>query len=135
MMAPGHRPDLHAAKTAGVLAQARDLIAAGKPHETVEIFDFNQGQKSTRVVESEIAISWFDPQGLAVMQNAAPKLSPDIPVLFIIGEKDNLHPKGKSLIYDKLPENPKSAYTVVPGGHKQTPIKGYPDIKEWLNRL
>ncbi len=135
MMAPGHRPDLHASKTASVLAQARDLVAAGKPHDTVEIMDFNQGKKSTRVVEAEIAISWFDPNGMAVMQNAAPKLSPDIPVLFILGEEDALLSVGKSLIYDKLPANPKSAYAVVPGGHMQTPIKGAGEIKAWLNHL
>lgn len=135
MMAPGHRPDLHAKKNYAALEKARELVAAGKPHDMVEVMDFNQGQKSSRDVEAEIAISWFGPEGMAVMQNAAPKLSPDIPVLFILGEEDPLLPDGKSLIYDKLPANPKSAYTVVPGGHKQTPIKGAGEIKDWLSHL
>jgi fermentation-respiration switch protein FrsA (DUF1100 family) len=69
-----------------------------------------------------VAISWFDPDGLAVMENAAPKLQPDTPVLFIIGEQDMLHPEGKSLIFEKLPQHPKNAYTVVPGGANKRQI-------------
>jgi fermentation-respiration switch protein FrsA (DUF1100 family) len=82
-----------------------------------------------------VAISWFDPDGLAVMENAAPKLQPDTPVLFIIGEQDMLHPEGKSLIFEKLPQHPKNAYTVVPGGHKATPTKGKSEIAAWLKGL
>lgn len=135
MMAPGHRPDTYEDQNAKALDKARALIAAGTPEEEVDIYDVNQGARISRSLDADVALSWFDPAGLAVMQNAAPKLQPDTPVLFIIGEKDRLHPTGESLIFAKLPAHARSAYTVVPGGHKATPMKGKSEIKDWLNSL
>ncbi|MDP6572382.1 MAG: alpha/beta hydrolase [Rhodospirillales bacterium] len=135
LMAPGHRPDLLASENEAALSKAKALIGKGDGNDEVRIFDVNQGRKITRSLEADVAVGFFDPGGLAVMQNAAPKVSPGTPVLWIIGEKDRLHPKGRSLIYDKIPDNPKSAYVVVPGGHRATPTKGAKKIKEWLDSL
>jgi pimeloyl-ACP methyl ester carboxylesterase len=135
MIAPGHRPDLYASSNAAALSKAKALIAKGDGDDKVQMFDKNQGKKITRSLEADVAVDFFDPGGLAVMQNAAPKLASGTPVLWIIGAKDPLHPKGRRLIYDKISTNPKSAYVVVPGGHKVTPIKGAEKIKAWLNGL
>ena len=135
MIAPGHRPDLLASDNEGALAKARALTGKGDGNDEVQIFDINQGSKITRSLKAVIAVGFFDPEGLAVMQNAAPKVSPGTPVFWIIGDQDRLHPTGRSLIYDKIPDNPKNAYVVVPGGHRATPTKGAKKIKEWLNSL
>ena len=135
MIAPGHRPDLLASGNEAALSKAKALIGKGDENDEVQIFDINQGREITRSLKAVVAVGFFDPEGLAVMQNAAPKVSPGTPVFWIIGEQDRLHPEGRSLIYDKIPDNPKNAYVVVPGGHKATPVKGAKKIKEWLNSL
>ena len=135
LIAPGHRPDLRASDNEAALAKAKALIGKGNGNDEVQIFDTNQGRKITRSLKADIAVGFYDPGGLAVMQNAAPKVSPGTPVLWIIGEQDRLHPEGRSLIYDKISDTSKNAYVVVPGGHRATPVKGAKKIKEWLNSL
>lgn len=135
MLAPGHRPDLRADDNFAAITKAKELVEAGKPDDDVEISDRNQGKDITRVLQADVALSWFDPDGLAVMQNAAPKVRPGTPVLFAIGQKDRLLPVGKDLIFDAIPANDKSAYIVVPGGHKVTPIKAKSQVADWLNTL
>jgi len=135
MIAPGHRPDRQAGKNAAALEKAKALIAAGKGDADVDITDVNQGNFISRTLDADIALSWFDPDGLAVMQNAARKLPEAIPVLFIIGRKDRLVEIGKRVIFNKLPAHANSAYTVVPGGHRVTPIKGKSQIAAWLRGL
>jgi len=135
MIAPGHRPDRQGRKNAAALDKAKALIAAGNPEDDVDIQDINQGRSISRTLDADIAVSWFDPDGLAVMQNAAAKLPEGTPVLFIIGEKDRLRATGESLIFSKLPAHSNSAYTVVPGGHRVTPMKGKSEIADWLRRL
>jgi pimeloyl-ACP methyl ester carboxylesterase len=132
MIAPGHRPDTYADLNTDALAKAKTLIAAGNPNDEVNVSDKNQGKRISRTLQADVAVSWFDPTGLAVMQNAALKVPPRTPVLFIIGEDDRLHPRGKTLIFDNLPAHSKSAYVVVHGGHKKTPIKGRAEITTWL---
>ena len=135
MIAAGHRPDLYAGKNTNAIANARAFIAAGNPAGKVKIFDKNQGKRIARSLDADVAVSWFDPASLAIMQNAAPRVQPGTPVLFIIGDHDGLHPGGKSLIFEKLPQHPKNAYTVVRGGHKATPTIGKSEITAWLRAL
>jgi len=135
MIAPGHRPDRLASENEAALSKAKALIGKGDGNDEVQIFDINQGSKITRSLKAVIALGFFDPEGLVVMQNAAPKVSPGTPVFWIVGEQDRFHPTGRSLIYNKIPDNPKNAYVVVPGGHRATPTKGAKKIKEWLNSL
>ncbi len=135
MIAPGHRPEKKAGKNAAALEKAKALISAGNPNDHVDIIDSNQGRPIFRSLGADIAVSWFDPEGLVVMQNSAAKLAEGTPVLFIIGEQDRLSSTGKSLIFSKLPTHPNSSYTVVPGGHKATPMKGKSEITAWLRRL
>lgn len=135
MMAPGHRPDVYAPKNIAALAEAKSLVAAGTPEKTVTVFDINTGKRGMRQVRADAALSWFDPDGPMVMQNSAAKLQPGTPVLLIIGEEDRFEPHARELVYDRLPPNPKSAYIVVGGGHKATPVKGRKQIARWLNGL
>jgi pimeloyl-ACP methyl ester carboxylesterase len=135
MIAAGHRPDLWARKNMSALENARALIASGNPKDRVDINDKDQGKLFTRSVAADVAVSWFDPDGLVVMQNSAGKLKEGTPVLFIIGEDDFLRPTGESLIFNKFPSHPKSAYVVVSGGHKQTPGIGKSEIADWMKKL
>ncbi|MEK9725584.1 MAG: hypothetical protein VW405_19185 [Rhodospirillaceae bacterium] len=135
MIAPGHRPDMHAARNADALKQARDLIAAGKVGDTVGIVDFNQGQWIDRTLPAAVALSYFDGDGPAVMRIATAGLQAGTPVMMIIGEQDRFHPKAREQVFDRQPAHPKNVYTVVPGGDKATPMKGKKEIAAWLGGL
>ena len=86
-------------------------------------------------MRADAVLSFFDPEGPMVMQNSAPKLPASVPVLLIIGEDDAQHPRMKNLVFEQLPSNPKSAYVIVEGGHRATPMKGRNEIREWLSGL
>ncbi len=135
MMAPGHRPDVYAPKNGDALQQARALVADGKPGTPVNVFDINTGKRGYRDVRADAVLSFFDPEGPMVMQNSSPKLPASVPVLLIIGEDDAQHPRMKNLVFEQLPSNPKSAYVIVEGGHRATPMKGRNEIREWLSGL
>jgi len=135
MIAPGHRPDTLGDANEAELQKAKGLIAKGSPGDKVKIVDRNQGKKINRKVRADVAIDYFAPDGLSVMQVNATKISAGIPVYWIIGDKDRLHPGGENLIFDKLPEHPKSAYVVISANHKSAPIKGAKKIKDWLKGL
>lgn len=134
MIAPSHEPQ-RMMGTAGVLKVARANVAAGKPGTMVTIIDKYQGRPLPRNVKSSVALSWWDPNGLAVMQKTAPKMASGAPVFWVIGSNDPMQPRGKTEIYDKIPAAPKSAYSVVPGGHMSAPMKGAQKISTWLSGL
>ena len=67
-------------------------------------------------------------------QSTQPETAEDGQTLFD-DELDRLLPVGKELIFDAIPANDKSAYIVVPGGHKVTPIKAKSQVADWLNTL
>jgi hypothetical protein len=96
LVAPGHRPDRLAFENEAVLSKAWALIGKGEGNDEARIFNANQGRKITCSLAADIAVGFFNPEGLAVMQNAAPKVSPGTLALWIIGEDDRLHPKGRS---------------------------------------
>jgi len=135
VMAPGHRPVFRARENAAVLAKAKALVDAGKAGEMVDVVDRNQGDNFTRNVRADVAISWFSPDGLANMALSSPKVKSGTPVYVIIGNKDRYHSEASTEIFEKLPAHPKSAYKVIPGGHKVTPFKGKSEIADWIKNL
>jgi pimeloyl-ACP methyl ester carboxylesterase len=135
MIAPGHRSDAYAQQNKNALDRGNAFAGRGETDGRVEIFDKNQGKIIKRYLKVAIAVSWFDLEGLAVMQNSAPKVRTGTPVYWVIGKKDRLHPKGRDLIYSKTPTHPKSAYVVVSGGHGVAPIRGAGKIASWLGSL
>ncbi len=86
-------------------------------------------------MRAEVYLSWFDPNGPANMPVNTANLKPGTPLLWIIGKKDLMFDKGENYAFSMAPSNPKNAYIVVKGGHKDTPQKGKAEIINWLNSL
>lgn len=135
MMAPGHRPNKWRQHNEASIERAKSLVAAGKTSERVDIFDKNQGKTRDRSDFVRVAVDWFDPDGPIVMEKNAKRMKPGIPVLLIIGKKDRFHASAKEDVFKSLPPHDKTAYKVVPGGHKATPMKGKSEIRDWLAGL
>jgi pimeloyl-ACP methyl ester carboxylesterase len=136
-IAPGHVPEINAVqeKLGHDWRRARKMVDAGKGAQPDEFNEINQGEGKKITMPAEVYLSWFDPDGPAVMPVNTSKLRPGTALLWIIGKGDRMFARGKDYAFDKAPAHPKNAYIVVEGGHKATPRKGESEIIAWLSGL
>ncbi len=136
-MAPGHRPekDYIREKHAADVSDAREKVNSGNGQETNEYLDINQGQEKQVEVAAANYLSWFDPEGKAVMELNAPKIKGNIPFLWIAGESDPISDGTGKYIYDSVPQNRQSKFIHVEGGHGDVREFGKEKIINWLKGL
>lgn len=136
-MAPGHIPEIPAVQDhlGHDYQRARAMVEGGQGGSKAGFADRNQGKMKTVTVEAGIYLSWFDPDGPAVMPKNTANLKPGTALLWVVGEQDRMYERGPSYAFDKAPANDKNTYHVVPGGHRVTPIKGAKKIITWLKGL
>ncbi len=74
-LAPAHTPELQGfRKRVGPdVSRARALITAGKGKEKQRFSDVNQGRDEQVTATAEVYLSWFDPDGPAVIPNPRPR--------------------------------------------------------------
>ncbi len=137
LLAPGHIPRgyytfplLKAVRES--IDDARAKVAAGKGDETDRFQDINQGRQQTVVATPRNFLSFFDPESDADMGVTAPRIPPGVPVLTVIGEKDPLLGMVRAYYVDKLPQNPRSQFLPVSGGHLDTPRVAADPILAWI---
>ena len=137
VLAPGHIPENGAFQdyVHHDYKRAQQMVDAGRGGEKADFADRNQGKVKTISAEARIYLSWFNKAGPAVMPLNAADLKHGTPLLWMVGEQDRMLERGKDYAFKKAPSHPKSAYKVVPGGHKATPIKGAKKIIKWLKGL
>ncbi len=136
-IAPGHVPELagYQRRIDNDWQRAQAMVEAGKGQEKEDFKDRNQGSQSEIYVKAENYLSWFDPEGSAVMPENVASLKPKTPLMWIIGEEDRMYDRGPDYAFSEAPEHPKNSYTVVDGGHKETPVNGQKEILIWLKSL
>ena len=136
-IAPGHVPDIggYQRRIDHDYRRAQAMVDAGKGKEEEDFKDRNQCSNSEIEMTAEIYLSWFDPEGPAVMPENMFGLKPNTPVMWIIGEDDRMNQRGPEYAFENAPEHPNNAYVVVEGGHKETPEYGRENIFNWLNAL
>jgi pimeloyl-ACP methyl ester carboxylesterase len=136
-IAPGHPIELggYQAKMGNDWQRAKAMVDAGKGDQEGDFTDFNQGSSFTVTTKASIYLSWFDPNGPAVMPDNVARLKPGTPLMWIIGERDRMYGRGESYAFNNAPPHANNAYVVVKGGHKVTPKKGKLEILDWLNSL
>lgn len=114
--------------------RARRLIAEGKGKDKQTFPDINQGKSSEVTATAESYLSWFDPDGAAVMPKSVALFKKPIPLLFVTGNGDRLAPS-KDSIFDKAPPHPKSKFVVVSADHFTTPSAAIEEVLKWLESL
>lgn len=77
-LAPGHLPErfVRNPKVGESLLKARTLIAEGKAQQFANFEDINQGRTRQVSAKPAVYLSYFDPDGEAVMPRNAPSLGP-----------------------------------------------------------
>lgn len=135
-LAPGHTPEVGKQRDLIVeaVAQARELVAQGRGGESVEFRDLNVGGTTDTRLPAGVFLSYFDPQGPAVMPVNAALVKQPLPVLWVVGAHD-IVTKPASYAFDKLPAHPASRYQVVEAGHMEAVPLSAPLVIEWLKAL
>lgn len=136
-IAPGHvvEIDLVQDKLHHDWRRARQMVDAGKGDQLDDFNEINQGAQKKIRMRAEVYLSWFDPEGPAVMPASTGTLRPGTALLWIIGKGDRMFDRGKDYAFNNAPPHPRNAYIVVEGGHKATPRKGESEIIKWLSEL
>jgi dienelactone hydrolase len=134
-LAPGHtperiqRPAFHKA-----VADARQMIAAGNGGGMTTFPDFNQGQLFEVSASPSAYLSFFDPNGPAVIPRNAAAM-PAIPLLWVIGRNDPLAQAGRGYAFDKAAKHSKSKYVEISADHFGTPEAARQEVILWLRSL
>lgn len=136
VLAPGHTPELPASVRlfGGDVKRARELMASGKGKEKQRFSDINQGKMFTVVASAEVYLSWFDPEGPAVMPKSAASIKVPVPLLLIVGSKERFA-RGRDYIFDKAPPHPKSKFATVSADHFDVPSASVEEVVSWLASL
>tara|TARA_E500000331_G_scaffold324870_1_gene341537 strand:+ start:601 stop:1248 length:648 start_codon:yes stop_codon:yes gene_type:complete len=136
-MAPGHRPEHRRTRDAlsDDIAQAKAKISSGNGQEKIRFQDFNQGERKPLNISAQNFLSWFDPEGKAVMGLNAPKIKNGTAFLWIAGKDDIISNGTGKRIYESVPAHPKSEFILVEGGHRDVRKFGKSHIINWLRSL
>jgi hypothetical protein len=120
---PGHVPDFKVfQKTIKYDYRcAKAMVDKGEGDKVARFADNNQGKKRMVRMKARIYLSWFDPNGPAVIPKNAANLKSGTALLWVVGKRDQMARHGRAYASDKAPANPKSAYVEVGGGHLKTP--------------
>jgi dienelactone hydrolase len=134
-MAPAQTPELRGFqdKLGNSVERARRMVNEGNGDRQDTFADFNLGKTSTIKVSAKIYLSWFDPDGPAIMPKNAAAMKPGTALLWVVGTRDRLvYERGQSYAFDKAPSNPNNKYLVVESDHLNTPRDASAEIIKWL---
>ena len=136
-IAPGHVPELRGfqKQLGDSVSRAQAMVADGRGDEVAEFNDINQGSRSSVRTTAAIYLSYFDPEGAAVIPSNVMGMNEESSLLWMVGEKDRMAKRGEDYAYSMAPANELNAYVVVNGGHKVTPAKGEDEIIAWIERV
>jgi pimeloyl-ACP methyl ester carboxylesterase len=134
-LAPGHLPETSEmrARTKSAVAEARQLYAAGKLDRHAWP-DMIQGVPTFAFASPAVYLSMFDPDGPAVIPKNAAALR-NIPFLWVVGDSDPIHARGRDYAFTRGAKNPASRYVEVAAGHLTTPLAARSQVIEWLKAL
>ncbi len=133
LVAPGHLPDRLSAD--GLTGDALAIARAARPGKRIPLPDFNQGQRRVLRFDPIVWLSYFDPDGAAVMPRSAVALDPSCPVLWASGRRDPLSSGGRAYAFDLLPLHPQNFWLELDAGHTDAPIRAASPLVAWLHSL
>ena len=135
-LAPGHTPEraIFRSKVADGVARAKELVASGKGATLGSYPDLNCGRSLTVRATAAAYISFFSPEGPALIPRNAAAM-PAIPLLWVIGRSDRCSPAGRGYAFDRAAKHPKSRYVEVEADHFETPNVARRAVIAWLTAL
>jgi pimeloyl-ACP methyl ester carboxylesterase len=133
-IAPGHLPETAEmrSRTQSAIAEARQLVAGG--HQEKRTWpDMVQGVPTFASATPAVYISWFDPNGPAVIPKNVAALN-GIPLLWVVGNFDPISSRGPQYAFSRA-KNPANRYVSVLATHLTTSLMARGQVVEWLKAL
>lgn len=115
--------------------RAKEMVAAGKGGDKADFMDGVNGKKGVLKTTAKTYVSWYDPEGPALLPNNAAKLGSGTSLMWIIGDTSSIGSLGMTYAFAKAPSLPNNAYKVISGFHKVLGTKGANEIAAWLKTL
>jgi len=139
-LSPGHLPEVGdmRAFVAGAVARAKTLVAEGKGDVTQTFPDMAQGIPLIAHATPRVYLSWFDPDGPAVIPKNAAAIGAaphPVPLLWVVGKLDPIDRRGPDYAFAAAAKNPKSKYIEVFAGHLTAPMAARGQVVAWINSL
>jgi pimeloyl-ACP methyl ester carboxylesterase len=139
-LSPGHLPEVGDMRSfvADAVARAKKLVAEGKGDVTQTFPDMAQGIPLIAHATPTVYLSWFDPDGPAVIPKNAAAIGAaphPVPLLWVVGKLDPIDSRGPQYAFDAAAKNPKSKYIEVFAGHLTTPLAARKQVVAWINSL
>jgi pimeloyl-ACP methyl ester carboxylesterase len=133
-LAPGHLPETAEmrARTQSAIAEAKQLVAAGR-QERRTWPDMVQGLPTFASATPAVYISWFDPNGPAVIPKNVAALN-GTPLLWVVGNFDPISSRGPQYAFSRA-KNPANRYVSVLATHLTTSLMARGQVVEWLKSL
>ncbi|MBF0466826.1 MAG: alpha/beta fold hydrolase [Nitrospirae bacterium] len=133
-IAPGHTPEQAGFQSyvGESVNRARQMVNDGKESANSRFTDSNQGRTYTIMTTAGIYLSWFAPEGPAVIPLNAQSIKPETAFMWVVGTQDKMYQKGQSYAFDKAPSNKCNKYLVVNSDHMNTPQDASADIIKWI---
>ncbi len=139
-LSPAHLPEVGDMRgfVADAVARAKKLIAEGKGDVPQTFPDMAQGIPLIAHATPLVYLSWFDPDGPAVIPKNAAAIGAaahPVPLLWVVGKLDPIDRRGPEYAFDAAAKNPKSKYVEVFAGHLTTPLVARKQVVAWINSL
>ena len=138
-LAPAGNPNVYRVNQAigNAVAQAQQLVAAGKGDEKTGFPDVNTGANGqftfTVTTTPRIYLSFFGPNTQGGMMGNVAKIS--APLLWVAGDKDPTQKDEPDAVFAKAAANPMNRFVKVAANHMETPAAAVPAILTWLGDL
>ena len=133
-ISPGHTPDLKKFQrtTGDSVLLAKKMVAEGKGSNREIFTDTNQGKASSIEMPAYVYLSWFDPNGHAIIPRNASAIKPDTALFWVVGKLDPLYDAGRQYAFNLAPSNPRNQYLVINSNHWNAPTDAADDVVKWL---
>ncbi len=116
---------------------ARKLVTESKGDQKTRLLDFESAKGIYPIITTpKIYLSWFDPDGAMNQLKAVQRMSPTIPVLFIVPTND--YPgllKVKRQMFDALPNNIRTKLYEPDSSHVGSPSASIKEIIDWTSEI
>ncbi len=136
-VAPGHM--LHRSNklqrlTADSVEKAQKMLSSGKGNEKSYFTEINTGKTKDIYTTAKTYLSYYDTEKFPAVEQLLPDIK--LPVLWIAGSSDRLtNIYNMESLFKDLPQNPKSQYLEINGGHKNVLANSAKDIMQWVESL
>ncbi|MBM3599615.1 MAG: alpha/beta hydrolase [Alphaproteobacteria bacterium] len=135
VLGPGFMPERAGFRSgvAEAVAEARRNERAGQGRVIGRYLDYGYDGYTYPIDASAASyLSYYAPDGMAVMPANAALMRTALPVLWVVGERDVVAERDRSYAYDLLPPHPRSSFLIIDAGHLDTPRQAAPALIKWL---